>query len=1164
MSFVHLHVHTQYSLLDGANKIPDLIQKVKAAGMPAIAMTDHGNLFGAVEFYRRAMAAGIQPIIGCEMYVAPGHRTEKKLRAADAETAGNHHLILLVMNEEGYRNLCRLVTLSYKEGFYYKPRIDKELLRELNRGLIALSGCLASEVNEAIAAGSIERARAVMEEYRAMFDGRYYVEIQDNRLPQQERANVELIRLAHELSLPVVATNDCHYLTPDDAAAHEVLLCIQTGKTLSDPTRWRFETDQLYVKEPAEMARAFPQLPEAITNTLEVARRCQFEMRFGRYQFPVYRTPGNQSLEDHLSQLARQGLERRLQRKRAASDWTPEKERQYWDRLEEELQIIRRMGFSGYFLIVADFTRYAKQHGIPVGPGRGSAAGSLVAYALDITTVDPIPYNLLFERFLNPERKSMPDIDMDFCFERRDEVIRYVREKYGDDCVAQIITFGTLKGKQAIKDVGRVLDFSYSETDRIAKLYPAPKQGKDFPLAEALEMEPRLREIRERGTREQQLFDYALRLEGLLRHASKHAAGIVIGDRPLVETLPLFVDKDGAVLTQYPYGDVDAIGLIKFDFLGLKTLTMIAKVVALVRAGRGVEIDVEQLPLDDAETYGLICRGDTVGVFQLESSGMRKLVTSLRPNKFEDLIAVLALFRPGPLDSGMVEEFIKRKHGEVPIQYLHPSLEPILRETYGVILYQEQVMQIARVLAGYSLGDADNLRRAMGKKKKDEMEREKGRFIRGAVERGVSQELATAIFEQMETFGAYGFNKSHSTAYAFISYQTAYLKAHFPEEFMAGLLTLEMDSTDKTYKNIAACREMEIPILPPDVNESALDFTVVAPATPEGKRAIRFGLGAVKGVGQKAVEAILDARQEGRFQSLADFCKRVPLQQVNKRVIESLINCGAFDFTQEPRRRLLEGLEPLLRWASTEQERATPRNQISLFAPEALATTAPPAPELPSIGEWPAKERLRLEREALGFFITGHPLDRWERPLRRITNGTIAEVRARGENGKVKLGGVIHTLKARNTRKGERYANFVLEDRSGTVEVVAWPDTYRQYEAAIHADEPVLVEGTLEIDEERCQLIAETVTLLSEVQQRAFKQVRLALRAELVTDELLQRLRQTCSRHRGNCETFVHLWLAEAKREIVMALPTTLKVAPTESFVTEVEQFLGEGAVNLQ
>lgn len=1162
MSFVHLHVHTQYSLLDGANKIPDLVAKAKAAGMPAIAMTDHGNLFGAVEFYRRASQAGLQPIIGCEVYVAPRHRTEKGGRADDYESGGNHHLILLVMNEEGYRNLCRLVTLSYKEGFYYKPRIDKELLRQWNAGLIALSGCLASEVNQAIAAGSIERARAVMEEYRALFDGRYYVEIQDNRLPQQERANVELIRLARELSLPLVATNDCHYLAKEDARAHEVLLCIQTGKTLSDPRRWRFETDQLYVKTPQEMQAAFAHCPEAIRNTLDIARRCQFEMKFGRYQFPVFRTPAGESLEAYLERLAWEGLESRLAAYRGRPDWNESREDEYRARLREELHVIQRMGFSGYFLIVADFTGYAKKAGIPVGPGRGSAAGSLVAYALGITEIDPIPYNLLFERFLNPERKSMPDIDMDFCFERRDEVIRYVREKYGEDCVAQIITFGTLKGKQAIKDVGRALDFSFSETDRIAKLYPAPKQGKDYPLAEALEMEPRLREVREKGEREAQLFDYALKLEGLLRHASKHAAGIVIGDRPLVETLPLFVDKDGAVMTQYSYADVDAIGLIKFDFLGLKTLTLIAKAVDRIRRGHGVDLDVQRLPLDDTATFQLISRGETVGVFQLESSGMRKLVTSLRPSTFEDLIAVLALFRPGPLDSGMVDEFIKRKHGEVRIRYLHPALEPILRETYGVILYQEQVMQIAQVLAGYTLGDADNLRRAMGKKKKDEMEREKARFLHGACERGVEEKLAREIFEQMETFAAYGFNKSHSAAYALISYQTAYLKAHFPEEFMAALLTLEMDSTEKTYKNIAECRELRIPVLPPDVNESMLDFTVLKAAAPGERQRIRFGLGAVKGVGAKATEAILAAREQGPFTSLADFCRRVNQQQVNKRVIESLIKCGAFDFTGEARRRMIEGLDPLLRWAEAENEAAA-SNQISLFGSNGSHAGGAPPPELPAVPEWDAKERLKQERETLGFFITGHPLDRWAADLRRWADSEIAQLGSRPHSSKVRVGGVIHSVKTRNTKKGERYASFVLEDRSGTVEVIAWPEAYRKSEEIIHGDDPVWIEGTLEVDEERCQIFAETVTRLTDVRERNAKQVHVALRANRAERVHLEQLRETLGRHRGSCATFLHILLPD-QWETVLALPQSLSVTPSDQLVTDVERVLGQGAVSFQ
>jgi len=652
MGFVHLHLHTQYSLLDGANKIDALIPRVKALGMPAVAMTDHGNMFGAVEFYRTAVSAGLQPIIGCEMYVAPGDRRDKQrvLQGDDYETAGNFHLVLLAMNQDGYRNLCRLVTLGYTEGFYYKPRIDKELLRAFNGGLIALSGCLASEVNQAIATGSLDRARAVMEEYRAIFDDRYYVEIQDNHLPQQERANVELIRLARELGLPLVATNDCHYLEPGDEHAHEVLLCIQTGKTLGDAKRWRFETDQLYVKGPEDMRQAFADCPEAIDHTLDIARRCQLEMRFGEYQFPVFATPSGVTREEQLRHDAEAGLEERFTAMRSRSGWSAASEGTYRERLVQELDVIIRMGFAGYFLIVADFINYAKNRGIPVGPGRGSAAGSLVAYALRITDLDPIPYGLLFERFLNPERKSMPDIDIDFCFERRDEVIRYVRQRYGEDHVAQIITFGTLKGKAAIKDVGRVLDFSFGETDRIAKLYPAPKQGKDYPLAKALEMEPRLRELRDRGERERQLFDYALRLEGLLRHASKHAAGIVIGSRPLVEDLPLFVDKENSVMTQFPGGDVDAIGLIKFDFLGLKTLTLLANVVDRVRQSRGVGVDLAALPLDDKKTYRLLAKGDTVGVFQMESGGMRKLLTQLRPGNFEEIIAINALFRPGPLD----------------------------------------------------------------------------------------------------------------------------------------------------------------------------------------------------------------------------------------------------------------------------------------------------------------------------------------------------------------------------------------------------------------------------------------------------------------------------------------------------------------------------------
>jgi DNA polymerase-3 subunit alpha len=1128
-----------------------------------VAITDHGNMFGAIEFYRKATAAGVKPILGCEVYVAPKNRTDKGGgRADDFEAGGNHHLILLAQNIAGYRNLCRMVTLSYKEGFYYKPRIDKALLRDHNEGLIALSGCLASEVNQAIALGNLDRARDVMTEYRRMFDGRYYIEVQDNHLPQQERANVELIRLANELGLPLVATNDCHYLESEDAKAHEVLLCIQTGKTLSDPSRWRFETDQLYVKDGAAMTAAFPQCPEAIANTLDIADRCDLELRFGEYQFPVFTTRDAMSLEELLASDARAGLDRRLVSLRQKPDWSEETEATYRERLEGEIAIIQSMGFAGYFLIVADFTNYARREGIPVGPGRGSAAGSLVAYSLGITDIDPIPYNLLFERFLNPERRSMPDIDMDFCFVRRDEVIDYVRRKYGEDRVAQIITFGTLKGKQAIKDVGRVLEFPYQDCDRIAKLYPAPRQGKDFPLEQALEMEPRLRAIRGQGAREEELFSNALRLEGLLRHASKHAAGVVIGDRPLVESLPLFVDKDGAVMTQFPYSDVDAIGLIKFDFLGLKTLTMIHGIVQRVRASRGIDVDFNQLPLDDRATYALLSKADTVGVFQMESSGMRSLLTQIRPTTFEDIIAVNALFRPGPLDSGMVDQFIKRKHGKEAIKYPHPALETILRDTYGVIVYQEQVMQIAQALAGYSLGDADNLRRAMGKKKKEEMEREKVVFLAGAQKSNVPEKIAREIFEQMETFAAYGFNKSHSAAYALVSYQTAYLKAHYREEFMAGLMTLEMGETDKTYKNIAECRESRIPILPPDVNESFADFTV-GRAQNGDRRPIRFGLGAVRGVGAKAIEAIVAAREEGGpFTSLAEFCERVQTQQVNKRVLESLIKCGAFDSTGATRRAMVEALEALCQWAA-QGSRQEDANQMGLFAPGSLTIVRSGPPPLADMPEWDPRERLRAERDTIGFFITGHPLDKYERDLRRFTDATTADVRHRSHQDKVQVGGVVHSLKLKNSRKGDRYATFNLEDRVGVIEAIAWPETYRRCEPLIHETEPVVVSGSVDVREERYQIIVDDVRLLTQAREESVRQVHIALRAERLDQDVLRSLRRTLEGHKGSCNAFLHLLLPN-RTETVIALPPELKVAPSERMVEDVEQLFGTGVMTFQ
>ncbi len=1152
--FVHLHLHTQYSLLDGANKVSNLMPRVAEHGMSAVAMTDHGNMFGAIDFYRTAASHGIKPIIGCEMYVAPQSRFDKQPAGAhDLEHGGNFHLILLAMNQEGYRNLCRLVTAGFTEGFYRKPRVDRELLRELNGGLIALSGCLSGELARAMLRDDGKRARAAADEYAAIFDERFYVEVQANHLPQQEKVNPALIELARQKSLPLIATNDCHYLKAGDAEAHEVLLCVQSAKVMSDENRWRFGTDQLYVKTPEEMVAEFSHCPDAIANTVEVADRCNLDLSFGNFYFPNYDVQSDGTLEDCLEQTAREGLEERLKPLRAAEGWNLDEEEAYRDRLDYELKVIGEMGFPGYFLIVADFIGYARSQGIPVGPGRGSAAGSLVAYALKITDIDPIRYQLLFERFLNPGRKSMPDIDVDFCYERRDEVIRYIKDKYGEDKVAQIITFGTLKGKQAIKDVGRALEFSYGETDRIAKLYPAPKQGKDHPLETALDMEPRLREVRERGEREHKLFEHSLKLEGLLRHASKHAAGIVIAPNPLVEHLPLYVDKEKNVLTQYAGPDVDTIGLIKFDFLGLKTLTLIHDVVRRIEESRDIAVDLSTIPIDDRQTYRSLTRGDTVGVFQMEGSGIRKLITQLKPSCFEDIFAVIALFRPGPLDSGAAEQFIKRKHGKEVVSYPHPLLEPVLKETYGVTIYQEQVMQIAQTLAGYSLSDADNLRRAMGKKKKEVMQEERTKFLKGASENKIKDKLAGEIFDAMETFAAYGFNKSHAASYALISYQTAYLKTHFPQEFMAALTSLEMGDTNKTYKNIAECRVHNIPVLPPDVNESGEDFTVRG-------QTIRFGLGAVKGVGSKAIEVIQEARQAGPFTDIHDFCTRVQSSQANKRVMESLIKCGAFDSFHALRAQLLAGIEDVMRWAAQKASGHSNANQMGLFA---NGGADPAQPDLPQIEEWSDIEKLNKERETLGFFITGHPLDKYVGRLHGVTSLTTAELKGRSHQEKVRLAGVIQSLKLKNNKKGDRYATYTLEDKAGGVEVIVWPEAYRRHEAEVHSDQPVLVSGSLDVDEDRCQIIASEIVPLDSVAKGEVKQVHIQVPADSTTKEDIVELKTVLAKHQGQCQTFLHV-LHPDHSETVISLPEQLKVAPTAEMLTDVEQLFDRGVASFQ
>ncbi len=1136
-----------------------MFERIKALKQPAVAMTDHGNMFGAVEFYREAMSQGIKPIIGCEIYVAPTSRFERK-GVDKGPREYNNHLILLAMNKEGYRNLCKLVSLGYMEGFYYKPRIDKELLKELNGGLIVLSACLQGEVSQALSAGNPEKAKAAAESYLSIFGDRYYIEIQDNKLPEQEKVNRLLVELAKDLSVPVVATNDCHYGERDDFHAHDVLLCVQTGKTVDEENRLKLDTDELFLKSADEMKRGFDYCPEAVERTLEIADRCNVEMEFGKYHFPTFTPPKEISLDDYLDELAYGGLEERLQ---GITD--PEVKKKYNERLEYELGVIKRMQFPGYFLVVADFINYAKEHGIPVGPGRGSSAGSLVAYALKITDLDPIRHVLLFERFLNPERRSMPDIDVDFCIRGRAQVIQYVKDKYGADRVAQIATFGTLKAKAAIRDVGRALGLSFAETDAIAKLIPAPKQGFDYPLTESIKMEPRLQELMKSDPRIQTLMQHALRLEGLVRHASTHAAGVVLSNLPLVDHLPLFVDKEGGIVTQFDMSCVEKIGLVKFDFLGLKTLTLIHDCLKLIEMTRGETIDITRLALDDKKTYRTLCNGNTTGVFQLESTGIREMTVKIRPNCFEDLVAILALYRPGPLDSGMAEEYIKRKHGKEKIKYLHPLLEPALRDTHGVIVYQEQVMQIAQVLGGYSMGDADMLRRAMGKKDPEEMAAQRERFVEGAQRKKIDAKKATEIFDQMETFARYGFNKSHSAAYALVSYQTAYLKTHYPIEFMAALMTSEMGDTDKVIKNLAECRDKGIEVLAHDLNESRSDFT------PVGEK-IRFGLAAVKNVGEKAVEVILQSRErDGSFESLLDFCRRVDLTAVNRRVIESLIKCGAFDSTQVSRARMFAALDEAIR-AGQAYQRDQQSNQIDIFAVLGNPGKAKRSGDLyPQVEEWTQQESLAFEKEALGFYITGHPLDKYDRVIKKITGGTIAALKEKAAPGQIKVGGVVSALKLRNTKKGERYGNFNLEDKTGFIEVIAWPDVYRKCMEILGRDDPIFVTGKLEVGEDRIQIIANEIHPLAEVAAKARangngkangngeKLHLYARESEVCADDFVQ-LRHTLLDYPGPCTVFLHL-LTDNKIETVIELPEQVRVAPTPELEKSVSKLLGSRIV---
>lgn len=1075
-TFTHLHCHSEYSLLDGAIRLQDLCARAVDFGFSAAAVTDHGNLFGSLPFYLEAKKHGIKPILGSEIYVADD--------MADRENRRRFHLVLLAQNLQGYHNLVKIVSAGFLEGFYYKPRVDKNFLRQHAEGLICLSACLQGEVPWTLRYETMDKALAKTREYMEIFPDRFYLELQSNGLKEQAVVNDRLLEVAAETGLPLVATNDCHYLNKDDYEAHDILLCVGTGKIRSETQRLKFETNEFYYKAPEEMEAAFAHCPEAVENAGRIADLCEVELPLKQHFFPVYDVPEGSSLDQEFRRLAEEGLTARILALPYAVD-----EAVYRERLEFELQVIIEKGFPAYFLIVQDFINWAKTRGIPVGPGRGSAAGSLVAYALRITDLDPIRYKLFFERFLNVERASLPDIDVDFCYNRRDEVIKYVSEKYGADHVAQIVAFGTMKAKGVIRDVGRALDVSLKDVDRIAKLIPDDLK---MTLVKALEQEPELSDLIDSEPRFRELYDASLRLEGLTRHSSIHAAGIVISQKPMVEYLPLHRGKNGETVTQFDMKKVELVGLIKFDFLGLKTLTVIDDALKLIRKNQKPVPMLDKLPLDDPQTFELLCRGETDGIFQLESDGMRRVLKALKPSCFEDIIALLALYRPGPLESGMVDDFIGRKHGLRAVEYEYPELapvvHPILEDTYGVILYQEQVMKIASDLARYSLGEGDNLRRAMGKKDPAEMAKQRVRFLDGAKANGISQAAAEYIFDLMEKFAGYGFNKSHSAAYAVISYQTAYIKAHYPAEFMAAIITSEVSNSDKTLAHVSACRDLGLEVLPPDVNRSFNEFTVE-------DQAIRYGLSGIKGVGEGAVESIVEEREKGgAFTSLLDFCQRVNLRKVNKKVLESLIKSGAMDEFGCTRRALFEGLDKVQSMAQKRAKRKT-SGQLSFMGLVEENTCSLTGlgiegeEDLPEFGD---DEKFRMEKEAFGFFLIGHPLQPFRQEVRRLGYASLAQCADLPEKTPVQVPVLITAVKTIFTKRGDRMAFCAIEDLSGSGEAIVFSDAYAASRNLLEADEPLLLVGTVgkrdTFDEDtaedgpkKVKLLADSFKLLSEV-----------------------------------------------------------------------------------
>ncbi|MBV9267489.1 MAG: DNA polymerase III subunit alpha [Acidobacteriaceae bacterium] len=1145
--FVHLHCHTDYSLLDGACDIKKLMKIAREQRMPAIAMTDHGNLFGAVEFYNEAASTGIHPVIGCEVYVSQQSQTVKN------DSNRYNHLVLLCETQEGYKNLIKLVSSGYLDGFYYKPRIDKDLLALHSKGLIAMSACLRGDINENLLADKYDEARRLANQYLDIFGkGNFFLEMQDHSLDQDKLVMPQVRRMSAETGIPLVVTNDAHYLSHDDVRAHEILLCIQTGKTMSDPNRMRFATPDFYIKTRDEMMALFGEVEEALDRTWDIAQRCQVKLEKVKDPFPRFDVPESFDLDSYFAYVAREGFEKRRPRLEAlrAQDRLKYDLAEYIERLECEISMIQQMKFSGYFLIVWDFIRYAKSKGIPVGPGRGSAAGSLVGYAMEITDIDPLEYGLLFERFLNPERISMPDIDIDFCTNRRGEVIQYVTEKYGREQVSQIITFGTLAAKAAIKDVGRVLDMSFADVDRISKA--VPKQL-NITLKQAIE-DPELKSLAEKDPRVKEVLDVSMKLEGVARNSGVHAAGVVISSVPLKELVPLYVTNKQEVVTQYDMGGVEKLGLLKMDFLGLTTLTIIDDAVKLIERHRSERIVMEEIPLDDPQTYEKIFyQGLTSGVFQFESGGMQDILRRYQPDRVEDLCALNALYRPGPIQGGMIPDFIDRKHGRKPIVYDLPELEEILSETYGVILYQEQVMQISNKLAGYSLGDADILRRAMGKKKAEEMAQQRERFITGATERGFPPKKIAKIFDLMEQFAGYGFNKSHSAAYAYLAYVTAYLKAHYSVEFMSALLTSEAGNMDKIVKYINECKDIGIRVLPPDINQSDFNFTPAADA-------IRFGLGAVKNVGQGAVEAIVAARHEGGpFKDIYEFCERVNLGNVNRRVIESLIKAGAFDSAGPNRAQLTEALDRAIE-SGIRVARDREMGQHGLFG--FLEEEQKPQHTFARLNDWTMDQKLAGEREVLGIYVSGHPLDRFKDKIVDLATHFTDKLEDLEKNAPVALCGILTGIVRKTNREGKYWAALKLDDGRGVIDAMVFATKYEDLLLTLKEDAAVFVRANVLPEEGGPpKLSIQEMVFLEEarVDLPSLISIRVWLKDEMAT-ERANALNELFARKSGPTEVRLRL---EKPRDFSVIMDVDRRVRPDREFRAEIERICGPESMEI-